>query len=92
MSDRITVLRDGKTVATHNASDITKDGIIAAMGEREVGDIFPTLHTNARGRDAVQRSHRLSTDAADKKLSIMFRSRARSEVLGIRPQGGRSER
>ena len=29
MSDRITVLRDGKTVATHAAADINKNGVIA---------------------------------------------------------------
>ena len=38
MSDRITVLRDGKTVATHAASEMSKDGVIAAMVGREVGD------------------------------------------------------
>jgi D-xylose transport system ATP-binding protein len=42
MSDRITVLRDGKTVGTNAAQDVTKDEIIAAMVGREVGDIFPT--------------------------------------------------
>src|SRR5258705_6059484 len=43
MSDRITVLRDGKTVATHAARDTSKDGVIAAMVGREVGNIFPRV-------------------------------------------------
>src|SRR5690606_13019845 len=41
MSDRITVLRDGRTVASHIAGETSKDGIIAEMVGREVTDIFP---------------------------------------------------
>jgi len=41
ISDRITVLRDGRTVATHAANETDKDGVIGAMVGREVGDIFP---------------------------------------------------
>ena len=43
MSDRITVLRDGKTVGTQNAKDLTKAKVIALMVGREVGDIFPVM-------------------------------------------------
>lgn len=43
MSDRITVLRDGRTVGTHLPSGIDKDGIIAEMVGREVGDVFPAF-------------------------------------------------
>jgi D-xylose transport system ATP-binding protein len=42
MADRITVLRDGKTVGTKPASEFTREKVIAAMVGREVGDIFPT--------------------------------------------------
>ncbi|MBE7517037.1 MAG: xylose ABC transporter ATP-binding protein [Chloracidobacterium sp.] len=41
MSDRITVLRDGRTIGTYNVNDLTKDRVISAMVGREVGDIFP---------------------------------------------------
>ncbi|HMT06861.1 MAG TPA: ATP-binding cassette domain-containing protein, partial [Pyrinomonadaceae bacterium] len=41
LSDTITVLRDGRTVGTHKAADLTKDKVIAAMVGREVGDIYP---------------------------------------------------
>jgi D-xylose transport system ATP-binding protein len=41
MSDRVTVLRDGRTVGTHDARDLTKDKVIALMVGRDVGDIFP---------------------------------------------------
>lgn len=41
MSDRITVLRDGRTVASFAAGETSKDRVIAAMVGRAVGDIFP---------------------------------------------------
>ena len=43
MSDRITVLRDGKTVGTNDAKDLNKDKVISLMVGRDVGDIFPKV-------------------------------------------------
>jgi D-xylose transport system ATP-binding protein len=85
MSDRITVLRDGKTVGTHNARDLTKDKVIAAMVGREVGDIFPKPH-HQLGEVAleVRNLNVYSLDTTDKKLvnDISFSVR-KGEVLGI---------
>ena len=41
LADRITVLRDGNTVATYQAKDATKGGIIQQMVGREIHDLFP---------------------------------------------------
>ncbi|MFP5262076.1 MAG: sugar ABC transporter ATP-binding protein [Blastocatellia bacterium] len=41
MSDRITVLRDGRTVGTDGTSNLDESRIISRMVGREVGDIFP---------------------------------------------------
>jgi D-xylose transport system ATP-binding protein len=41
MSQRITVLRDGRTVGTDETSNLDEARIIARMVGREVGDIFP---------------------------------------------------
>jgi D-xylose transport system ATP-binding protein len=41
LSDRITVLRDGRTVGTEAASQLDQPRVIAKMVGREVGDIFP---------------------------------------------------
>jgi len=43
MSDRVTVLRDGKTVGTSDAKDLTKEKVISLMVGRDVGDIFPRI-------------------------------------------------
>ncbi len=85
MSDRITVLRDGRTVVTHAASETNKDGVIAAMVGREVGDIFPVAE-HERGDTALSVKHltAYSTEIADKKLvdDISFEVK-KGEVLGI---------
>src|SRR6478672_7870468 len=85
MADRITVLRDGRTVAGFAASETTKNGVIAAMVGREVGDIFPRS-THERG-DVAMRVCDLtvhSVDVPDKKLvdNVSFEVR-RGEVLGV---------
>jgi len=84
-SDRITVLRDGRTVGTHNATEITKAGIIAAMVGREVGDIFPKVeHEFGEVALTVEHLTAYSVDTADKKLvdDISFSVR-KGEVLGV---------
>jgi len=41
ISDRITVLRDGASIATLNANETSKSEIIKLMVGREIGDLFP---------------------------------------------------
>ncbi|MBX7169692.1 MAG: xylose ABC transporter ATP-binding protein [Pyrinomonadaceae bacterium] len=85
MSDRITVLRDGKTVGTQNAGDLTKDKVIALMVGREVGDIFPkTSHEFGDTALEVRNLNAFDLDNPDKKLvdNVSF-SVKKGEVLGI---------
>jgi D-xylose transport system ATP-binding protein len=85
MSDRITVLRDGKTVGTNNTKDMTTAKIIAAMVGREVGDIFP-VSNHEFGETALEVKHlnAFSIDNPNKKLVDDFSFRVKKgEVLGI---------
>lgn len=85
MSDRITVLRDGRTVSTHAANEITTDGVIAEMVGREVGDIFPeTKHDRGDVALSVKGLTAYSPDDPDKKVvdNVSFDVR-KGEVLGI---------
>lgn len=85
MSDRITVLRDGKTVGTNNAGDLTKDKVIALMVGREVGDIFPkTSHEFGETALEVRNLNAFDLDNPDKKLvdNVSFAVK-KGEVLGI---------
>ena len=47
ISDRITVLRDGKTVGANPTGEWTETNVIARMVGREVGNIFPGATTAA---------------------------------------------
>ncbi len=85
MSDRITVLRDGKTVGTHAASEMTKAKVISAMVGRDVGDIFPQPeHEFGETAFEVKNLTAYSADNPNKKLvdDISFAVR-KGEVLGI---------
>ncbi len=85
MSDRITVLRDGRTVGTHAAAELTKDKVIAEMVGREVGDIFPAS-THEFGEPAleVRNLTAYSVDRPDKRVvdDVSFSVR-KGEVLGV---------
>jgi D-xylose transport system ATP-binding protein len=85
MSDRITVLRDGRTVGTESALALTKDKVIARMVGREVGDIFPqTSHEFGEKAMEVRNLTAYDLDIPNKKLvdNVSF-SVKKGEVLGI---------
>lgn len=85
MSDRITVLRDGRTVGTQNASELTKEKVIALMVGREVGDIFPRVeHEFGETALEVKNLTAADLDVPDKNIvkNVSFSVR-KGEVLGI---------
>jgi len=47
IADRITVLRDGRSVATHRAGEVTADRVISEMVGREVKNLYPRPDTTA---------------------------------------------
>jgi ABC-type sugar transport system ATPase subunit len=85
ISDRITVLRDGKTVGTNASSEWTEPQIIARMVGREVGDIFPVID-HVQGDTVFEVTNLSVTDpaVAGRKLvdNVSFAVK-RGEVLGI---------
>src|SRR5215204_2002778 len=85
MSDRVTVLRDGRTVATHDAAELDKEKVIKFMVGREVGDIFPKVdHELGETALEVRNLTVYSTDDPTKKLvsDVSFSVR-KGEVLGV---------
>src|SRR5215218_978074 len=84
MSDRITVLRDGKTVGTHNTADMTREKVIAAMVGREVGDIFPKPdHEFGETALEIRGLTAYSQDGKKKLVDNISFSVRKGEVLGI---------
>ena len=85
ISDRITVLRDGRTIGTDRTAALNQAKVIARMVGREVGDIFPVVDhdrgdvvfaaRNITVEDPVVKGKRLVDD-------VSFSVR-RGEVLGI---------
>ncbi|MDQ3667712.1 MAG: ATP-binding cassette domain-containing protein, partial [Acidobacteriota bacterium] len=85
ISDRITVLRDGKTVGTNPTTEWDESSIIARMVGREVGDIFPAVdHAHGEVVFEVENMSVADPDVPGKKLveKVSFSVR-RGEVLGI---------
>jgi D-xylose transport system ATP-binding protein len=85
MSDRITVLRDGRTVGTDRTSDLDESRVIARMVGREVGDIFPEA-AHERGETVFEvRGMRVEDPNVRGKMlvdGVSFSVR-KGEVLGI---------
>ena len=85
ISDRITVLRDGRTVGTNPTSEWNEAQVIARMVGREVGDIFPTIdHQHGDVLLEVRNFTVADPVVPGKKLvdNVNFSVR-RGEVLGI---------
>jgi ABC-type sugar transport system ATPase subunit len=85
ISDRVTVLRDGRTVGTDTAENLDRDKVIAMMVGREVGDIFPkTKHTMGEVALEVKGVTAFDPEIPTKKLvdDVSFQVR-KGEVLGI---------
>ncbi|MDT5121778.1 MAG: D-xylose transport system ATP-binding protein [Acidobacteriota bacterium] len=85
MSDRITVLRDGRTVGTEPTSQLDVARVIARMVGREVGDIFPQAD-HAHG-DVVFEVRNMTVEDPNIRGKLLvdhvsFNVR-RGEVLGI---------
>ncbi len=85
LADRITVLRDGRTVSTDEAGALDKPRVIARMVGREVTDLFPT--TTRTPGEVIFEARGVTVEdpnVAGKYLvhDVSFAVR-RGEVLGI---------
>lgn len=78
IADDITVLRDGRHVATVSASQTNKGHLISMMVGRELTDMFPKEY--APIGDVVLSVHNLTREGIVKDVSFDLR---RGEILGI---------
>jgi len=78
LSDRITVLKDGKNVGTVNTSDVDRHDLATMMVGRELSQMFPDR--NADISDVVLSVNELSVGNVVKDVSFSVRA---GEVLGF---------
>ena len=78
IGDRVTVLRDGRSVGTYDVPQMTKSELIRLMVNRELTDLFPKEKV-ARGPE-VLRVEGLSTQTGLKDVTFSLH---KGEVLGI---------
>ena len=78
IGDRITVLRDGKVVATKRIDETSSGELIGMMVNRELKELFPK-HNASAGAE-VLRVENLSRKGVNSKISFSLN---RGEILGI---------
>jgi len=78
VADRVTVLRDGKTVGTRDVADASIDEMVAMMVGREVSDLYPRSK-RTRG-EVILELDGLAGDVKPESASLTLH---RGEVLGI---------
>ncbi len=78
IGDRVTVLRDGRYVATHNISDIEKSDLIRMMVDRELSEQYPK--EKAEIGEEVLRVENLSVDHLLHDINFNLH---KGEILGI---------
>ncbi|MFL6279397.1 MAG: sugar ABC transporter ATP-binding protein [Vicinamibacterales bacterium] len=79
IADRITVLRDGRTVATHNRGDVTRADLIRLMVGRELAAVFPKRDVPV-GETLLEVTDLSNARAGVRHVSLSVR---RGEILGI---------
>lgn len=78
ITDRITILRDGKYIATKNTNELDKNALIALMVGREIESLFP--ENNSIKGDAILKVQSFSKNGKFKNINFEVHA---GEVLGI---------
>jgi inositol transport system ATP-binding protein len=78
ISDDVTVLRDGRNVATMPASDLSRDRLVGLMVGRELTQLFPKVEADVG--EVILRVENLGRGELVKDVSFELR---RGEILGV---------
>ena len=79
IADRVTVLRDGRSVGTHLREGLQRSTLISLMIGRELSAVFPKRHVTP-GAVALELRHVTCSAAGISDVSLELRS---GEILGI---------
>ena len=79
IADRITILRDGKYIATVDASDVSGDQLVHLMTGRVIGQIFPTIRSSP-GEVLLRIENVTTFSGSVRDVSLTVRS---GEIVGF---------
>ena len=79
LADRVTVLRDGRTVSTHQMADVDEAMLIRLMVGREVASVFPKREV-AIGTPVLEVEGLTSSEAGVRDVTFTV---ARGEIVGL---------
>jgi ribose transport system ATP-binding protein len=74
LCDRVTVLKDGRLVGTHDTAGVTRERLIAMMVGRDLGDLFPPRPAAAKTGQPVLRTEAISIGGRVRDVSIELRA------------------
>lgn len=80
IGDRITVLRDGRHVATRPVADVDDDTLVRLMTGREVGVIFPEILPTPSAEEVLKLDGVTTTQGQAVDVSMSVR---RGEIVGL---------
>jgi len=88
--DRVTVLKDGRLVGTHEIADVTRERLISMMVGRELGDLFPARSAEPRSGETVLRTEGVAVGERVRDISIELKA---GEIVALAGMvgAGRSE-
>lgn len=79
IGDRITILRDGQYIATHNVQDITSDEIVSLMVGRKLGNLYPERE-HVRGEAVLKVEH---LNSKKERLTDICMEVCKGEIVGL---------
>jgi ABC-type sugar transport system ATPase subunit len=74
LCDRVTVLKDGRLVGTHDTAGLTRERLISMMVGRDLGDLFPPRASATISGQPVLRAEAISIGSRVRDVSIELRA------------------
>jgi simple sugar transport system ATP-binding protein len=91
ISDRVTVLRDGKVVATRLTREVTRSELVQMMVGREIGELEPRPAEPGPVRLSVQGLHAMGDRGSEALRGVDIEVRA-GEIVGLAGVSGNGQR
>ncbi|MDY3250906.1 MAG: sugar ABC transporter ATP-binding protein [Candidatus Choladocola sp.] len=79
IGDRITILRDGQYIATHDVKEITSDEIVRLMVGRKLGNLYPK-EPHTRGEVVLKVEH---LNSKKERLTDICMEVCKGEIVGL---------